>query len=99
MDPPIHTEHFLSGGAMILIVIESGAKFLTSFWNSLVHRGTSRHHHISVQILPDIDITLHDGREGQFVDSLLFQSQKLWLEQCLRGSESFRSHSNHLTIG
>merc|ERR1719273_2356726 len=121
---------------MILIVIESGAKFLTSFctlsgipwyivvppWrcddlnrhrirsqvldlllhslgDSLVHRGTSRHHHVSVQILPDVDITLHDRREGQFVDSLLFQSQELWLEQCLRCSESLRSHSDHLTIG
>merc|ERR1711933_2465 len=30
MEPPIHTEYFLSGGAIILIVIESGAKALTS---------------------------------------------------------------------
>merc|ERR1712087_369861 len=30
MEPPIQTEYFLSGGAIILIVIESGAKFFTS---------------------------------------------------------------------
>merc|ERR1712113_1046737 len=31
MEPPIHTEYFLSGGAMILMVIESGASAVTSF--------------------------------------------------------------------
>merc|ERR1712137_1511006 len=31
MEPPIQTEYFLSGGAMILMVIESGASALTSF--------------------------------------------------------------------
>merc|ERR1712118_329865 len=31
MEPPIHTEYLRSGGAMILIVIESGAKAFTSF--------------------------------------------------------------------
>merc|ERR1711962_1656001 len=30
MEPPIHTEYFLSGGAMILMVIESGANDFTS---------------------------------------------------------------------
>merc|ERR1719204_1414280 len=72
---------------------------LHSLWDTLVHRGTSRHHHISIQILPDINITLHDGREGQFVDSLLFQSQELRLEQCLRCSEPLCSDSDHLTVG
>jgi len=31
MEPPIHTEYLRSGGAMILIVIESGASAFTSF--------------------------------------------------------------------
>merc|ERR1712098_519287 len=31
MEPPIHTEYLRSGGAMILIVIESGANAFTSF--------------------------------------------------------------------
>eukprot|EP01083_Nonionella_stella_P166142 554581_1 len=31
MEPPIHTVYFLSGGAIILIVIESRAKSLISF--------------------------------------------------------------------
>eukprot|EP00495_Collosphaeridae_sp_1-RS-2012_P001479 TRINITY_DN1429_c0_g1_i1.p2 TRINITY_DN1429_c0_g1~~TRINITY_DN1429_c0_g1_i1.p2 ORF type:complete len:133 (-),score=0.59 TRINITY_DN1429_c0_g1_i1:257-655(-) len=31
MEPPIHTEYLRSGGAMILIVIESGANALISF--------------------------------------------------------------------
>merc|ERR1712110_1227395 len=31
MDPPIHTEYFLSGGAMILILMVDGAKAVISF--------------------------------------------------------------------
>lgn len=31
IDPPIHTEYFLSGGAMILIFIVDGAKAVISF--------------------------------------------------------------------
>jgi len=31
MDPPIHTEYFLSGGAMILIFMEVGARLTISF--------------------------------------------------------------------
>eukprot|EP00481_Brizalina_sp_1-RS-2013_P000649 TRINITY_DN165_c0_g1_i5.p1 TRINITY_DN165_c0_g1~~TRINITY_DN165_c0_g1_i5.p1 ORF type:complete len:120 (+),score=6.41 TRINITY_DN165_c0_g1_i5:186-545(+) len=31
IEPPIHTEYFLSGGAIILMVIESGANALISF--------------------------------------------------------------------
>merc|ERR1719492_203712 len=31
IDPPIHTEYFLSGGAMILIFIELGARAVISF--------------------------------------------------------------------
>ena len=31
MDPPIHTEYFLSGGAMILIFIVDGARVVISF--------------------------------------------------------------------
>ncbi len=31
MEPPIHTEYFLSGGAMILIFIVGGARAVISF--------------------------------------------------------------------
>merc|ERR1719186_1471979 len=31
MDPPIHTEYFLSGGAMILILMVEGARAVISF--------------------------------------------------------------------
>ncbi|PBC28136.1 hypothetical protein APICC_07935 [Apis cerana cerana] len=31
MDPPIHTEYFLSGGAMILILMVDGARAVISF--------------------------------------------------------------------
>jgi len=31
MEPPIHTEYFLSGGAMILIFMVDGARAVSSF--------------------------------------------------------------------
>lgn len=31
MEPPIHTEYFLSGGAMILILMVDGARAVISF--------------------------------------------------------------------
>merc|ERR1740116_167396 len=71
---------------------------LHSLRDVLVHRRAAAHHHVSVQILPDIDIALHDRREGQFVDSLLSQAQELRLEQSLRRSEPLRSDGDHLTI-
>merc|ERR1719203_2603482 len=36
----------------------------------LVHRGPARHHHVAVQVLPDVDVALHDRRERQLVDAL-----------------------------
>ena len=40
MDPPIQTEYFLSGGAMILIFIVAGAKAVISFCiRSAIPRG------------------------------------------------------------
>merc|ERR1719251_243702 len=72
--------------------------FLHSLWNSIVHGGTSRHHNVAVQVLSDIHIALHNRRECQLVNSLLFQTNKLRLEQHFWCSKSLSSDSNNLTI-
>merc|ERR1712080_11584 len=72
MDPPIQTEYFLSGGAMILILMVEGARAVISFCtvsNTRVHGGASRHDSVGVQVLPDVNIALHDGVEGGLVDA------------------------------
>ena len=65
MEPPIHTEYFLSGGAMILIFMLLGARAVISFcilsaitW---VHAGASGENGVGVQILTDINVALHDA--------------------------------------
>ena len=105
MDPPIQTEYFLSGGAMILIFMVGGARAVISFcilsaipgntvlayrsflmlrrsndldlhggWcksgDLLLHPvGDSGEHGVGVQILPDVNIALHDGVVTGLVDS------------------------------
>merc|ERR1719216_71154 len=71
---------------------------LHTFWNSIVHGGTTRHNNVAVQVLSDIGIALHNRRECQLVNSLLFQTNKLRLEQHFWCSKSLSSDSNHLAI-
>merc|ERR1712210_29661 len=79
MEPPIQTEYFLSGGAMILILMVDGARAVISLHtigNTGVHGGASGHDSVSVQVLPDVNIALHDGVVGGLVDSAGFHSQE-----------------------
>eukprot|EP00091_Calanus_sinicus_P023684 TRINITY_DN812_c0_g1_i6.p1 TRINITY_DN812_c0_g1~~TRINITY_DN812_c0_g1_i6.p1 ORF type:complete len:112 (+),score=6.90 TRINITY_DN812_c0_g1_i6:302-637(+) len=68
MDPPIQTEYFLSGGAMILILMVDGARAVISFCiRSAIpgySGGASGHDSVGVQILTDVNIALHDGVVG-----------------------------------
>merc|ERR1719242_1145799 len=71
---------------------------LHTFWNSIVHGGTTRHNNVAVQVLSDIHIALHNRRKSQLVDSLLLQTNKLRLEQHFWCSKSLSSDSNNLAI-
>merc|ERR1712228_236401 len=56
MDPPIQTEYFLSGGAMILILMvesKSGDFLLHTVSNTRVHGGASGHDSVGIEILTD----------------------------------------------
>merc|ERR1711971_655388 len=91
MEPPIQTEYFLSGGAMILILMVDGARaviFLHTISNTGVHGGATGHDGVSVQVLPDVNIALHDGVVGGLVDSAGFHSQEGRLEEGLGGTET-----------
>merc|ERR1719237_1470832 len=73
MEPPIQTEYFLSGGAMILILMCGGSQggdlLLHAVSNTGVHGGASGHDGVGVQVLPDVNVALHDGVVGGLVDA------------------------------
>jgi hypothetical protein len=91
MEPPIQTEYFRSGGAMILTFMEDGARAVISFcirseipgymvvppdcatllalFPIVLVNLITYHDDVTVEILTDINITLHDGVEGCDVDT------------------------------
>merc|ERR1712164_112592 len=102
MDPPIQTEYFLSGGAMILIDgggSKSGDLLLHSVGNTGVHGGATGHDGVGVQVLPDVNIALHDGVVGGLVDSAGLHSEEGRLEESLGAPESLVADGDDLTVG
>ena len=59
IEPPIQTEYFLSGKAMILTFLEGGDGG-GDFLLSAIHGSTARHRNITIQVLTNINIILHD---------------------------------------
>lgn len=80
-----------------------------------VHRGTTRlrelanlsnrcrvgayHDNVAVEILSDIDITLHDGVEGGDMDTATLKTQDRRLEESLRSTEALVADGDNLAIG
>merc|ERR1711955_166172 len=67
--------------------------------NTGVHGGASRHDSVSVQVLPDVNIALHDGVEGGLVDTTGPHSQEGRLEESLRAPEPLVTDGDDLTVG
>merc|ERR1711962_589135 len=84
MEPPIQTEYFLSGGAMILILMVEGA---------------TGHDGVGVQVLPDVNIALHDGVVGGLVDTAGLYAEEGRLEEGLGGTEPLVADGDDLAVG
>merc|ERR1711921_39066 len=67
--------------------------------NTGVHGGASRHDGVGVQVLPDVNIALHDGVEGGLVDAAGLHSQEAGLEESLRAPEPLVSDGDDLSVG
>merc|ERR1712036_61966 len=67
--------------------------------NTGVHGGASRHDSVGVQVLPDVNIALHDGVEGGLVDTTGLHSQEGRLEESLGAPESLVADGDDLTVG
>merc|ERR1712127_471782 len=77
-----------------------GSDFLLhTISNTRVHGGATRHDGVSVQVLPDVNIALHDGVVGGLVDSAGFHSQEGRLEESLGGTEPLITDCDDLTVG
>merc|ERR1719275_592050 len=78
---------------------KSGDFLLHTISNTGVHGGAAGHDGVSVQVLPDVNIALHDGVVGGLVDSAGFHSQERRLEEGLRGTEPLVTDGDDLTVG
>ena len=71
---------------------------LKTFWKALEHGGTTGENDVSVEILTDIDIALHDGFVGGLVDTVEFETVHVWLEEKFWAPEAFVSDGDDLAI-
>merc|ERR1712055_139796 len=67
--------------------------------NTWVHGGATRHDGVGVQVLPDVNIALHDGVVGGLVDTAGLHAKEGRLEEGLRGTEPLIANGDDLTIG
>merc|ERR1712127_596802 len=67
--------------------------------DSSEHGGATRKNYVSVQILPDIDVALHNRLESCVVDSASLLSDEARLEEHLRTTEAFTANGDDVAIG
>jgi len=72
---------------------------LHSVGNTWVHGGTSGEDVVSVQVLTDVNVALHDRVVGGLMDTSRFHTNEGWLEKGLWATESFVSDGDDLTVG
>ena len=62
-----------------------------------IHGSTARHDNVGVQVLPDVNIALHDAVVGRLVEPRCLHTDEGWLEEGLRASESLVVYTDHLS--
>ena len=78
---------------------QAGDLLLHTVSNASVHGGATGQHSVGVQILTDIDITLHDGVVGGLMDTTGLHTQEAGLEESLWTTESLVADGDDLAIG
>jgi len=72
---------------------------LHAIGDSRVHRGAAGENGVSVEILTDIDIALHDAVVRGLMDASRLHTQEGRLEESLRATETLVSDGDNLTVG
>merc|ERR1719486_316899 len=78
---------------------KSGDLLLHTISNTGVHGGATGHDGVGVQVLPDVNIALHDGVVGGLVDTAGFHSEEGRLEEGFGGTEPLVANGDDLTVG
>merc|ERR1719347_561152 len=66
--------------------------------NTRVHGGASGHDGVGVQVLPDVNIALHDGVVGGLVDATGLHSEEGRLEESLGAPEPLVANGDDLAV-
>merc|ERR1711955_114589 len=78
---------------------KSGDLLLHTISNTRVHGGATGHDGVGVQVLPDVNIALHDGVVGGLMDTAGFHSEEGRLEEGFGGTEPLVANGDDLTVG
>jgi len=66
--------------------------------NTVVHGGTTGHDNVTVKVLPDVQVTLHDRVVGRLVDTSRFKTEEGRLEQGFGAPESLVTNGDDLSV-
>merc|ERR1712158_103563 len=78
---------------------ESGDLLLHSVGNTGVHGGAAGHDGVGVQVLPDVNVALHDGVVDGLVNSAGFHAKESGLEESLGAPEPLVADGDDLAVG
>jgi len=78
---------------------KSGDLLLHTVSNTWVHGGTAGEDVVSVEVLSDVNVALHDRVVSGLVDTGGFHTDEGWLEEGLWATESLVTNGDDLTVG
>merc|ERR1711881_13701 len=78
---------------------QGGDLLLHTVSNTGVHGGASGKNGVGVQVLPDVNVALHDGVVGGLVDAAGLHSQEAGLEEGLGAPEPLVADGDDLAVG
>merc|ERR1711887_105670 len=77
---------------------QSSDLLLHTVSNTRIHGGASRHDSVGIQVLPDVNITLHDGVISGLMNATGLHSQEGRLEESLWASEPLVTNGDDLAV-
>merc|ERR1711948_105007 len=78
---------------------QGGDLLLHTVSNTGVHGGASGQDSVGVQVLPDVNVALHDGVVDGLVDAARFHTQEAGLEESLGAPEPLVADGDDLAVG
>merc|ERR1711944_104569 len=103
MEPPIQTVVLPLRGSDNLDLDggwgQGGDLLLHTVSNTGVHGGASGHDSVSIQVLPDVNVALHDGVVDGLVDAAGLHAKEAGLEESLGAPEPLVADGDHLAVG